>query len=148
MNKNIEDIVEILHAEKCSCVIYNNDVVRLYWQRGVKDLLTILEKEPSMLHGAMIADKVIGKGAAALMILGGVESIYADVISKPALELLSTVKLSVRYAESVPNIINRSGTGICPVENLCMNCKTALDCLPLIKQFIENNFNSKTNLLT
>lgn len=137
MTTTIEDIVEILHAEKCSCVICNRGVVRLYWERGVKDLLTILEKEPSVLHGAMIADKVIGKGAAALMILGGVESIYGDVISKPALELLSTVNVRVSYSDCVPNIINRSGTGICPVETLCKDCESAHDCLPLIKQFVK-----------
>lgn len=136
MMKTIDDIVEILHAEKCSCVIYNDRIVRMCWERGVKDLLTILEKEPTLLSGAIIADKVIGKGAAALMILGGVKSIYADVISTPALELLSTTDIKVSYEERVPNIINRSGTGPCPVESLCKECKSAEECLPLIKHFL------------
>lgn len=138
MNKTIEDVIEILHVEKCSCVIYNRGVVRLCWERGVNDLLNMLEKESSLLLGAIIADKVIGKGAAALMILGGVEYIYADVISKPALELLSTVNVNVRYKECVDGIMNRSFAGACPVETLCKDCKTAIECLPLIKQFVNS----------
>ena len=37
------------------------------------------------MKGAAIADKVIGKGAAALMVLGGFKTVYADIISTPAL---------------------------------------------------------------
>jgi iron complex outermembrane receptor protein len=39
-----------------------------------------------MLDGASIADKVIGKGAAALMIAGCIKEVYADVISEAAME--------------------------------------------------------------
>ncbi|MDE6443308.1 MAG: DUF1893 domain-containing protein [Muribaculaceae bacterium] len=39
-------------------------------------------------------------------------------------------------SKRVPNIINRSGDGICPVENLCKDCTTATECVPLIKQFV------------
>lgn len=142
MNKSIEEIATILHSEGCSCVIYNRDAVTLCYERGVKDLLRILKTDAATLSGAMIADKVIGKGAAAIIILGGVKSVYADVISKPALELLSTVSVCVKYKDCVPNIINRSGAGICPMEKLCSDCKTAIDCLPLIERFV-NSINNK-----
>ena len=137
MNKTINDIIATLHAEGCSCVIFSRGTVTLCRERGVKDLLRLVEEEPSVLNDAIIADKVIGKGAAALMILGGVKEIYADVISCPALELFSTVAVSLDYSKCVPNIINRAGTGICPVEKLCMDCKTAEECLPLIKCFLS-----------
>ncbi|MDE6575575.1 MAG: DUF1893 domain-containing protein, partial [Muribaculaceae bacterium] len=75
---------------------------------------------------------------AALMILGGVKSIYADVISEPALELLLTVPVEVHFGERVPNIINRAGTGICPVETLCKDCNSAQECLPLIENFVNS----------
>ena len=137
MSTTIEKLIEILHTEKCSCVIYNEGTLTRCHRRGVVDLLMLLENDQTTLSGAMIADKVVGKGAAALMILGGVRSVYADVISVPALDLLSTVNIEVSFGQSVLNIINRSGTGICPVENLCKDCISANDCLPRIKEFVK-----------
>ena len=133
----IEDLTSVLHREQCSCVIYNRGTLTFCHQRGVRDLYQILTGDPAVLSGAMVADKVIGKGAAALMILGGVRLVYADVISRPALDLLSTASVSVSYRECVPNIINRMGTGICPVESLCEDCVSAIDCFPLIERFIN-----------
>lgn len=138
MNKSIEEIASLLHSERCSCVIYSRGKVILCRDRGVKDLLRLLKEDSSTLTGALVADKVIGKGAAALMILGGVKSIYTDVISKPALELLSTVSIQVQYGQCVPNIMNRACTGVCPVETLCMDCVSAIDCLPLIEKFFKS----------
>ncbi|MCH5221879.1 MAG: DUF1893 domain-containing protein [Muribaculaceae bacterium] len=129
--------VETLHREGCSCVIAKDGAIKQYHNRGVKDLLYLLKNEPEALDGAFVADKVVGKGAAALMALGCVDSVYADVISSPALEMLGKAKVVVEYGECVPNIINRAGDGICPVENLCKDCIMPEECLPLIEQFVN-----------
>ena len=129
--------VEILHSENCSCVISNNGKIPLCHTPGVSDLYQLLTEEPDILKGAHVADKVIGKGAAALMIMGGVARVYADVISEPAKSLFEQNGISPEYAECVPNIINRSGTGICPVEMMCKGCATAEECLPLIAGFLS-----------
>ncbi|MBD5365447.1 MAG: DUF1893 domain-containing protein [Bacteroides sp.] len=134
---DIDQLIEILHRDQCSCVVANGNDITCYHRRGVADLLSMLHNEPGKLVGAMIADKVIGKGAAALMVLGGIRQAYADVISTPALELLKRASIVVTYGTVVSNIINRLGTGICPVEQLCAPCATAAECLPLIEQFIS-----------
>ena len=131
------EIIELLQSSGCSCVIRNGETLRLCHQRGVKDLHELLHNEPELLRGASLADKVVGKGAAALMIAGGVAWVYADVISRAAMELFEQSRVEVQYAEIVPNIINRAGTDICPVEKLCRDCKTAVECLPLIDKFIK-----------
>ena len=82
-------LIDLLHVEACSCVIRNGDVTRIFRERGVKDLYRLLEEEPELLAGAFVADKVVGKGAAALMILGGGGELHADVISRPARRLLA-----------------------------------------------------------
>ena len=114
--------IELLFAEKCSCVIRNGDSMRIFRERGVADLFRLLREEPQLLRGAFIADKVVGKGAAALMVLGGVEGLFADV---------------VKYTVVVPNIVNRAGTGTCPVEQLCAGAASAAECLPLIEGFMQ-----------
>ena len=81
-----EQTIGLLFAEKCSCVVRNGDEVRIFRERGVKDLYRLLREEPQLLDGAFVADKVVGKGAAALMILGGVEELFADVVSRAALD--------------------------------------------------------------
>ena len=51
-----------------------------------------------------MADKVIGKAAAALLALGGVREVFALVISLPARELLERAGIATGYSEEVPHI--------------------------------------------
>lgn len=142
----MRELVDILHREHCSCVIRNRGNIKLCHSRGVKDLYDLVHDGSGLLHDAEIADKVVGKGAAALMIAGGVAAVYADVISIPALGLLESAAVAVDYAALVPNIINRAGTGICPVETLCRDCTTAEECLPIIAGFISRmNMDNQNN---
>ena len=67
---NQQQLKERLLAEQCSCVIYNQGEVRIFRERGVKDLYRLLKEEPDFLAGASMADKVIGKAAAAAGIGG------------------------------------------------------------------------------
>ena len=129
--------IELLFAEKCSCVIRNGDSMRIFRERGVADLFRLQHEEPQLLRGAFIADKVVGKGAAALMVLGGVEGLFADVVSRAALDLFAAAGKAVAYTVAVPHIINRADDGICPVERLCAEAQTAGECLPLIEGFIR-----------
>ena len=105
--------------------------------RGVQDLYRLLKEHPEMLNGASVADKVVGKGAAALMILGKVQEVFAHLISTPAIALLKEAGVSVRFNQEVPYIINRQGSGPCPVEALCQPCTSAEECWPKIEGFIE-----------
>ena len=142
---NRQDIIDTLHREGCSCVIAKGDSVTRCHRRGVADLLHLLKTSPETLSDSFIADKVVGKGAAALMALGGVGEVYADVISRPALALLDESGIHVSYGESVEHIINRSGTGVCPVETLCQECATPQECLPLVEQFVERMQKQQNN---
>ena len=128
--------IDRLFEERCSCVVCNGGQLRIFRERGVRDLYRLLREEPELLRGAFVADKVVGKAAAALMILGGVEVLYAHVISTPALELFRRAGTEAACGEEVPHIINRAGDGICPVERLCAGARSAAECLPLIEGFL------------
>lgn len=139
--KERQKLIDVLFAEKCSCVIRNGNEIRVFHDRGIKDLFRLLKEEPAFLDGAFVVDKVVGKGAAALMILGGVKEVFADVVSRPALALLNDTGVKTDYVQAVEHIVNRTQTGICPVEQLCSDCATAEACLPLIGQFINHTRN-------
>lgn len=130
-------LIDILHTGNHSLAVENGEVVT-FDGRGVSDLYRLLNDNSAFLEGASVADKVVGKGAAALMILGKVRRVHADVISVPALELFRTSPVDVTYDRDVPHIINRRGDGVCPVETLCMACATAADCLPGINDFMKS----------
>lgn len=66
-NREEQNLIDYLFAEKCSCILHNGSEIRAFRGRGVTDLYRLLKKEPEFLDGAFIADKVLGK--AALMIL-------------------------------------------------------------------------------
>ena len=131
----MDELVRILQDGNHSLVIAG-DGIRTFDGRGISDLYGFLTEHPDWLRGASVADKVVGKGAAALQILGGVRELFAGVISTSALGLLQGSGISVRFGKEVPYIVNRKGDGICPVERLCKECTTAAECLPFIKEFI------------
>ena len=135
----LANLVEVLRHGAHTLAVASGGTVRTFRRRGVADLHTLLTEEPGLLRGASVADKVTGKGAAALMMLGGVAEMHTDVISESALGLLAQSGMTVHYDLAVPHIINRRGDGMCPVETLCLGCRTAAECLPLITEFIERN---------
>jgi len=68
------------------------------------------------LRGADVADRIVGKAAAALFVLGGAISVHADVMCESAAELLTAYGIPNSADAIVPAIINRKGTGLCPME--------------------------------
>lgn len=130
------DLTGLLHRDEHTLVVANGEI-RTFRGRGISDLYKLLCEDPGFMKGASVADKVVGKGAAALMILGGVKELYADIVSEPALSLLKTAPIRVACKEKVPQIRNRTQTDCCPVEKLCRNAATAEECLPLIKEFMN-----------
>lgn len=131
---------ELLTELGCSCVIVGPDGgVTTGHRRGVRDMYEWLTGCPEVLCGAVVADKVVGKGAAALMVVGGVAGLYARVISRPALELLRGVEgMRVRYDVVTEGVINHAGTGPCPVERMCRDIATAGECVGPIGEFLAS----------
>ncbi len=134
----MQELIQLLHESGCSCVIRNGATTRTFHERGVKDLLNLYEAEPQFLNGASIADKVVGKGAAALMVLGGLREVYADTLSSPALTLLRSAGIDVSHSTLTERIMNRRKDGLCPVETLCLDLSDPKEMYIRIKEFITS----------
>ncbi len=150
----MKDLIGRLDGGGYSCVIASGESVRCFEQRGIADLYDLLMGDTEFLRGSIVADKVVGKGAAAIMIKGGVKRLYSHVISDGALQLFEGVenaqnssqnssqegyKIEVEYGRRVPHIINRDGSDWCPVEKLCRDVESLDEILPLIDKFIIEN---------
>lgn len=130
-------LTKILHEGGHSLVVAHGNDIRTYDGQGVSDLLQLLDEGDAPLHNADIADKVVGKAAAALMIAGGVARVHADVVSSSAIALFNRSSVHVSCDMATPYIINRKGTGMCPLELRCMDCSTADECIARIRAFFD-----------
>ena len=104
----------------------------------LKDLLTLATTTPEVLKGALIADKAVGKAAAACMALGGARQVWADVMSKPALTLLQAHDITAECGTLVDHIINRTGDGWCPMERLSHDLDDPASIVQKIQQFFQS----------
>ena len=111
MNRNLSRAKQLLDGG-ASIAIVNGGGELTFNEHGVKTLLSL----QSALAGASVADKVVGKAAAMLLVRGGAIEVYAEVLSEPALEVFKRHNVPCVFGEFVPNIINRNKTGICPME--------------------------------
>ena len=98
-----------------TCVVLTDYDEFTSYERGVKPLLTLLQMKHSFA-GAVAADKCVGSGAAHLYVLLGARAVWANVISVSAIQILQNKGIEVFFEQSVPNIINRRGDRICPIE--------------------------------
>lgn len=137
MEKSMIELIEKLHKDGYSCVVSNHEV-RTYTKRGVDDLYYLLTEEPTFLAGAEVADRVVGKAAAAMLVKGGVKNVYADLISLSALTLLRDAGVTTDYDQLVTYIKNTRLTDWCPVEALCYNEQTVDEILPVVRRFVED----------
>ncbi len=138
----MQQLIELLDKGGYSCVIasviegdrWSN--IRHFSMRGIADLHRLKCEEPESLRGAYIADKVVGKGAAAIMASCGVKRLFAHVISDGAYELLLNAGVEVEFGVRTTHIINREGNGWCPVELRCRDVEQLDEILLIVDRFI------------
>ncbi len=115
---NLEKVKSILYEKQASLVVmFSDGKIKEYYNRRVKDIVSILKENKNALKGAIIADKVIGKTAASILTVAGVKEIYANTISEIAIPVLEENDIKYQYKNRVEYIINNEGTGMCPMEN-------------------------------
>ncbi len=112
---DLHTAAELLSQGCFTCVLRREQQTVTSTQRGVAPLLRWLENGTD-LSGFSAADKVVGKAAAFLYCLLGVREVYAPVMSKAALEVLTAHGIAAHWEILADGIINRSKTGPCPME--------------------------------
>lgn len=141
----LSDLADILRREACSLVLQDAEGrVRLFHQQGVRDLEHLLDHEPGTLRGARVADKVVGKAAAAMMACGGVREVYAEVMSRKATPLLEADGIGYAYGQLVDNIIVRQGDTRCPLEQIVEEATTAEETVALLRQHFMRKRKERT----
>lgn len=131
------DMLANLNAQGLSLLVRNHGITTEHTQRGVKDLINLLDQQPARLKGATVADKMIGKAAAALMIEGGVKRVYTNLICTPARELFEKAGIPVEATQEVPMILNRDRTGQCPMDSKLVDTDDVSECVRILREAVK-----------
>jgi hypothetical protein len=122
---------------KYSCVlVQDGEVVMTSFEKGVKPLMRFYESR-ELYKSPVLADKVIGRAAAFLAVLCGITEVYAEVISEDAIKVLEDYQVPVTFRRMVPYIANRSGDGLCPMEELSKGVETPLEMYEKIQKWLQ-----------
>ena len=95
-------------------------------------------EDRSFLENTVLADKVIGKAAALLIIFGNIKVVYANVMSDCAKKILEENNVEVEYNRIVPYIMNRDGTDKCPMEKLIENIDDPTEAFQTFSDFFKD----------
>lgn len=126
-----------LQNSSASCVVVKDTNTVQSDLPGIMPLLGWLEKSPNTLQNSAVADKVVGKAAALLMVLGNVSAVYAEVISASAEEYLQKNQIPFTYGEKVPHILNRGQTDLCPMEKRCLELDSPSEAYEILKEMVQ-----------
>lgn len=112
-------------------LVADGEIVYKSKLEGLVPLVSCLSNHRQQMQGAVIYDKIVGRAAALLLVLGGVKKVLTPLISHGALAHLRKNGVVVEYGKVVENISNRAGTDMCPMEKLSAG-KSAEEFLPLL----------------
>ena len=134
---SLEQAKSLLLTSASTIAVVSNGEVFTSQERGVKPLLHLLTEKKGFLKGASVADKVIGKAAALLMVLGEIKEVHTLIISEPAIKVFEKHNIPCFYDKKVERIANRTGDGLCPMETLCLDVEEPKEAFQKITDFIK-----------
>lgn len=109
-------VKELLSESDCTCIAVKGDKVYQSKLKGIMPIISKLKEDSEFFNGADVADVVIGKASALLLIYGNVGRIYTPLISEHAVNILEKYNIYCEYDKKVPFILNRNKDGMCPME--------------------------------
>ena len=117
MNITLKNKVDSILDERINLALFFDDGTSFLSDgKGIFDLLNIAKK-PSSLKGAYAADRIVGRAAAFLYVRCKPEFLHVKTLSEGGAEILKKGNIPFEYETLTRNIMNRQGTGICPMDD-------------------------------
>lgn len=128
-----------------TCVLCRGECVYTDEQKGIAPMMSFLE-QGLCLQGFSAADRIVGKAAALLFVLAGVREVYAQVLSEGGMRVLMQHDIPFEYDTLTPAIINRMGTGLCPMEQAVRDIESPAQARQAIRAAMERLQTKKETL--
>ena len=106
-------------------------------QNGLKDTIIVASNSLDEYKINSLIDKVIGRAAAFIAIDGNVQTVYGEMMSEDALQLLKNHKIPATYGKLVPQILNRDKSGLCPMEQTVLGIQSPDEALKLLRKKLK-----------
>lgn len=133
MEAMLQKALKMIGSGTASCVVLQGqDIVYSADGRGVSPILALYQNDPEKLRDAFVVDKIIGKAAAVLLVLGGVKAAYGEITSAAAVGYLKARGVEIRCGKCVDVITARDGTGVCPIESAVLDIEDPEEALRAI----------------
>ena len=130
--------LQLIDSGEASCVVVQNgDIVHAACGRGVSPLLALYQNEPQKLKDAFVFDKIIGKAAAVILVLGGTQKVYGAVMSLAGEKYLKEHRLALEYGSLVDSILNVKKDGVCPIEHSVLDVDDLQQCYKRIVDTVK-----------
>ena len=126
-----------LVEENLTLVLVKGDASYTSESRGIGALLQLAETNQDF-RGYSAADTIVGRAAALLYVALGVSAVYAKVISEGAIPLLNAHGIALEYGEVTEGIVNRTGSGPCPMEATVSDINTPEFAIPRLREKLNS----------
>lgn len=90
-------------------------------KKGVAGLLEFIAQNSRKFRDLVIFDTKIGRAAALLCAYLEAKEVYSLVGSESAIKALKDFKIKFYFQKTIPNILNKDETDLCPFEKLSLD---------------------------
>jgi len=126
----------LLEEDKWNLVIVKRGrVVFSSGERGIAPFFGAVQSIGKGLHNAAMADRIVGLAVAMLCIHSRIASVYGQVVSRAALDMLKKKGVVVDSRNTVSHISNYDGTDLCPFEKLAGSCQKPAQLMAALQSF-------------
>ena len=134
---NLSQARQLLDAAKLAFVLVKDGKVLASGDDyGVRELLAAVDRLGPLARGASLADKIVGKAVALIVVHAGICAVDTRVASESAVKLLKLHGVQFHTAAIVPQILNRSGDGPCPMEKVTTPFEEVAPGIEALRAFI------------
>lgn len=105
---------------------------------GIAPLLAVAERADTRANIALDwGDKLVGRAAALLFTLVHPRSVFAATMSVSGVDVLRAAGIPFAYDALVPCVLNRDGTGMCPMEAAISDVDDAHEALRMLERTVH-----------
>ncbi len=111
---------------------------------GINPILQAIEKLKHKMSGSSVADKIVGRSAALLLVYSHVNEVFASVLSIEGRKVLEENGVKYEFSSIVQKILDKTGKNTCPFESFSYNITSPNQAYKLMKVFAKT-CNEKTD---
>jgi hypothetical protein len=105
-------------------IVKDGHVIYESASHGVSGFLDTVDREGTVLNGASVADRVVGRAIALLCVYVRVKAVYAVTLSKGAEVVLEQYSIHHEWGDKVDSILDVDRAAVCPFEKLVAGIKS------------------------